>query len=60
MADDAPHERRPRTPLPRDENQGKPKSFWRSVGGRFWALVLILLAAQLPERRDLRPGREKR
>jgi hypothetical protein len=43
MADEAPHERRPRTPLPRgDDNQ--PKSFWRTVGGRFWVLVLVLLA----------------
>ena len=59
MADDAPHERRPRTPLPRDENQGKPKSFWRSVGGRFWALVLILLVLNYLSVAIFAPGREK-
>ncbi len=59
MADEAPHERRPRTPLPRDENQGKPKSFWRSVGGRFWALVLILLVLNYISVAIFAPGREK-
>ena len=59
MADDAPHERRPRTPLPRDENQGKPKSFWRSVGGRFWALVLILLVLNYLSVAIFAPGREQ-
>ena len=59
MADEAPHERRPRTPLPRDENQGKPKSFWRSVGGRFWALVLILLVLNYLSVAIFAPGREK-
>jgi hypothetical protein len=37
---DAPHERRARTPLPRDD---KPGRSWRSVGMRFWVLVLVLL-----------------
>ncbi len=59
MADEAPHERRPRTPLPRDENQGKPKSFWRSVGGRFWVLVLILLVLNYLSVAIFAPGREK-
>ena len=40
---EAPHERRPRTPLPRDDDQNKRPSFWRTFGGRFWALILILL-----------------
>src|ERR1044071_3221689 len=59
MADEAPHERRPRTPLPRDNNEGKPKSFWRSVGGRFWALVLILLVLNYLSVAIFAPGREK-
>jgi cell division protease FtsH len=58
MADQAPHERRPRTPLPRgDEN--KPKSFWRSVGGRFWVLVIVLLALNYLSVAIFAPGREK-
>jgi cell division protease FtsH len=58
MADEAPHERRPRTPLPRgDDNQ--PKSFWRTVGGRFWVLVLLLLALNYLSVAIFAPGREK-
>src|SRR5919201_4446841 len=58
MADEAPHERRPRTPLPRgDDNQ--PKSFWRTVGGRFWVLVLVLLALNYLSVAIFAPGREK-
>jgi cell division protease FtsH len=59
MADEAPHERRPRTPLPRGDDQGKPKSFWRSVGGRFWVLVLVLLALNYLSVAIFAPGREK-
>jgi cell division protease FtsH len=58
MADEAPHERRPRTPLPRgDDNQ--PKGFWRTVGGRFWVLVLVLLALNYLSVAIFAPGREK-
>jgi cell division protease FtsH len=54
---EAPHERRPRTPLPRDDN--KPKSFWQTVGGRFWVLVLVLLALNYLSVAIFAPGREK-
>jgi cell division protease FtsH len=59
MADEAPHERRPRTPLPRDDDKGKPKSFWRSVGGRFWAMVVVLLVLNYATVALFAPGREK-
>jgi cell division protease FtsH len=58
MADEAPHERRPRTPLPRGDDN-KPKSFWRTVGGRFWVLVLVLLALNYLSVAIFAPGREK-
>ena len=58
MPDEAPHERRPRTPLPRgDDNQAK--GFWRTVGGRFWVLVLVLLALNYLSVAIFAPGREK-
>jgi cell division protease FtsH len=56
---EAPHERRPRTPLPRDGDQQKPRSFWRSVGGRFWALVLLLLVLNYLSVAIFAPGRER-
>jgi cell division protease FtsH len=56
---EAPHERRARTPLPRDGDQNKPKSFWRTVGGRFWALVLLLLVLNYLSVAIFAPGREK-
>src|SRR4051812_49058956 len=59
MADEAPHERRPRTPLPRDDNQGKPKGFWRNVGGRFWVMVFVLLVLNYAVVALFAPGREK-
>ena len=58
MADEAPHERRPRTPLPRDENKPQP-NFLRRVGGRFWVLVLVLLALNYLSVAIFAPGREK-
>jgi cell division protease FtsH len=58
MADEAPHERRPRTPLPRSDDN-KPKGFWRTVGGRFWVLVLVLLALNYLSVAIFAPGREK-
>jgi cell division protease FtsH len=59
MADQAPHERRPRTPLPRDDDKNKPKGFWRSIGGRFWALVIVLLVLNYVSVAIFAPGREK-
>jgi cell division protease FtsH len=58
MADEAPHERRPRTPLPRRDDN-KPKGVWRTVGGRFWVLVLVLLALNYLSVAIFAPGREK-
>jgi cell division protease FtsH len=59
MAEEAPHERRPRTPLPRDENQGKRPNFLRSMGGRFWALLVVLLVLNYLSVAIFAPGREK-
>jgi cell division protease FtsH len=59
MADEAPHERRPRTPLPRDENQGKRPNFLRSMGGRFWVLLVVLLVLNYLSVAIFAPGREK-
>jgi cell division protease FtsH len=56
---EAPHERRPRTPLPRKDDENKPRSFWRSVGGRFWAFVLLLLVLNYLSVAIFAPGREK-
>ena len=56
---DAPHERRPRTPLPRDDKPPERRSFWRSVGGRFWVLVLVLLAINYATVALFAPGREQ-
>src|SRR4051794_8125468 len=62
MVDPAPHERRPRTPLPRD-GQGdaeKPRSRMRMPGGnRFWVLVIALLAINYLTVALFAPGREK-
>ena len=58
MPDEAPHERRPRTPLP-PSRDNKPKGFWRTVGGRFWVLVLVLLALNYLSVAIFAPGREK-
>src|SRR5215208_2412661 len=54
---EAPNERRPRTPLPRDGD--KKPSFWRTFGGRFWALILILLVLNYLSVAIFAPGREK-
>jgi cell division protease FtsH len=59
MADEAPHERRPRTPLPRGDDQNKKPSFWRTFGGRFWVLILILLVLNYLSVAIFAPGREK-
>jgi cell division protease FtsH len=53
---DAPHERRARTPLPRDDRPGRS---WRSVGMRFWVLVLVLFALNYLSVAIFAPGRER-
>jgi cell division protease FtsH len=53
---DAPHERRARTPLPRDDRK---RPSWRSVGMRFWVLVLVLLALNYLSVAIFAPGRER-
>ncbi|MGH2945747.1 MAG: ATP-dependent zinc metalloprotease FtsH [Solirubrobacteraceae bacterium] len=58
MADN-PNERRARTPLPREEKPGRPAGSWRSVGGRFWVLVLTLLALNYLTVAIFAPGREQ-
>jgi cell division protease FtsH len=46
-------------PVPRRDDDNKPKSFWRTVGGRFWVLVLVLLALNYLSVAIFAPGREK-
>jgi cell division protease FtsH len=56
---EAPHERRPRTPLPRDDDRDKPKGFWRTFGGRFWVIIAVLLVLNYLSVAIFAPGREK-
>jgi cell division protease FtsH len=57
---EAPHERRPRTPLPRDDDKpGRPRGFMRGIGGRFWMLVLVLLAVNYLTVALFAPGKEE-
>src|ERR687891_535997 len=57
---EAPHERRPRTPLPRDDDKpGRARGMLRGVGGRFWMLVLALLAINYLTVALFAPGREE-
>jgi cell division protease FtsH len=56
---DAPHERRPRTPPAGEGDAPRPRGFWRSVGGRFWVLVLVLLALNYLVVALFAPGRER-
>jgi cell division protease FtsH len=56
---EAPHERRPRTPLPREGKPDGPRSFWRTIGGRFWVLVLTLLALNYLSVAIFAPGKER-
>jgi cell division protease FtsH len=46
-------------PQPRNGDQNKPPSFWRTFGGRFWALILILLVLNYLSVAIFAPGREK-
>jgi cell division protease FtsH len=45
-------------PQPRNGDQNKPPSFWRTFGGRFWALILILLVVNYLSVAIFAPGRE--
>jgi cell division protease FtsH len=54
---EAPHERRPR--MPRGDDPEKPKSFWRTVGMRFWVLVVTLLVLNYLSVAIFAPGREQ-
>jgi cell division protease FtsH len=56
---EAPHERRPRMPPQRGDNDNKPKSFWRTVGTRFWVLVVVLLVLNYLSVAIFAPGREE-
>jgi cell division protease FtsH len=54
---EAPHERRPR--MPRGDDPEKPKGFWRTVGMRFWILVVALLVLNYLSVAIFAPGREE-
>ena len=56
---EAPHERRPRTPLPRDEEQGGRWRPLRGIGGRFWMLLVVLLVLNYVTVALFAPGRER-
>jgi cell division protease FtsH len=56
---EAPHERRPRTPLPRDDKPEPPKSVWRSLGRRFWVIVFVLLVLNYLSVAIFAPGKER-
>ena len=44
---------------PRGDKPPERKSFWRTLGGRFWVLVLVLLALNYLSVAIFAPGREK-
>src|SRR5919106_742125 len=56
---EAPHERRPRMPPQRDGDPNKPRSVWRTVGMRFWVLVVTLLVINYLSVAIFAPGREQ-
>jgi cell division protease FtsH len=56
---DAPTERRPRTPLPRDPNTEPDKPARSVPRPRFWVVVLVLLALNYISVAVLAPGRER-
>jgi cell division protease FtsH len=57
---EAEHERRPRTPMPREgERPQRQGGFWRSTGGRFWMLLLVLLVLNYAIVALFAPGREQ-
>src|SRR3954452_1639886 len=55
---DAPTERRPRTPLPAKQDPDKPRGP-RFFGGRFWFVVLALLAVNYISVALFAPGKER-
>src|SRR5918999_6000505 len=55
---EAPHERRSRMPPSRGDDPEKPRSFWRTVGMRFWVLVVVLLVLNYLSVAIFAPGRE--
>src|ERR1700750_1850254 len=55
---DAPTERRPRTPLPAKQDPEKPRGP-RFFGGRFWLVVLALLAIHYISVELVAPGKER-
>jgi cell division protease FtsH len=56
---EAPHERRPRMPTQRGNDDNRPKGFWRTVGMRFWVLVAVLLILNYISVAVFAPGREE-
>jgi cell division protease FtsH len=56
---EAPHERRPRMPTQSGGGDDKPKGFWRTIGMRFWVLVVVLLVLNYISVAIFAPGREE-
>ena len=46
-------------PPTRGDKPPEPRRFWRSLGGRFWVLVLVLLALNYISVAIFAPGREQ-
>ena len=45
--------------MPPGDGQQKPKSFWRTIGMRFWVLVVVLLVLNYLSVAIFAPGREQ-
>jgi cell division protease FtsH len=45
--------------MPPGDDQQKPKSFWRTIGMRFWVLVVVLLVLNYLSVAIFAPGREQ-
>jgi len=45
--------------MPRQDDQPRPRSFWRSVGMRFWVLLAVLLVINYLSVAIFAPGRER-
>ncbi len=45
--------------MPRGEDPQKPKSFWRTIGTRFWILLAVLLVLNYLSVAIFAPGRER-
>jgi cell division protease FtsH len=56
---DAPTERRARTPLPSKQDSNQPPRGPRLLGGRFWLIVLVLLALNYLSVAIFAPGKER-